>query len=275
MVRQGPVQAGRKTRCQQRACPYLPHHTPQLPACRVPPPFTTLPPMPIPARMIRRQCDDLPGQRPKTSWAEQDQRDRILDGAQSIMARYGRAAIRLNDFALGMRLAPATIRRAFPDMDYLLAEILYRHLRAIVAGPRQDPLRHAQPGPGPPRHLPGRHPQPRRADRGASPPHPGPPPPAARRSRTARGHAPLIGTPCGRPRQGGPGPAGLARAHPPRHRNRHGRSDRPQTPPNSPPTRKDGVRGPRPQRARHQAPRVRAPVARGRALASRPPAYPT
>ena len=89
--------------------------------------------MPIPARIIRRQCDDLPGQRPKTSWAEQDRRDRILDGAQSIMATYGRAAIRLTDFALGMRMAPATIRRAFPDMDYLLAEILYRHLRAIVA----------------------------------------------------------------------------------------------------------------------------------------------
>ncbi len=82
--------------------------------------------------MIRRHCDDLPGQRPKTSWAEQDRQTRILDGAQFIMATYGRAAIRLTDLALGMRMSPHTIRRHFPDMDYLLAEILRRHLNAIV-----------------------------------------------------------------------------------------------------------------------------------------------
>jgi AcrR family transcriptional regulator len=61
------------------------------------------------------------------------------------MATYGRAAIGLTAFALGMRMAPATIRRAFPDMDYLLAEILRRHLRAIVAAlaeiPRDAPHR--------------------------------------------------------------------------------------------------------------------------------------
>ncbi len=104
-----------------------------------------MPRMPIPARIIRRQCDDLPGQRPHASWKDQDRFTRILDGAQSIMATYGRAAIGLTAFALGMRMAPATIRRAFPDMDYLLAEILRRHLRAIVAAlaeiPRDAPHR--------------------------------------------------------------------------------------------------------------------------------------
>ena len=104
-----------------------------------------MPRMPIPARIIRRQCDDLPGQRPHASWKDQDRQTRILDGAQSIMATYGRAAIGLTAFALGMRMAPATIRRAFPDMDYLLAEILRRHLRAIVAAlaeiPRDAPNR--------------------------------------------------------------------------------------------------------------------------------------
>jgi AcrR family transcriptional regulator len=101
--------------------------------------------MPIPARLIRKHCDDIPGQRPQPCFRETERRERILDGGQAIMAIFGRAAIKLTDFAIGMRMAPITIRRHFPDMDSLLAEILRRHLCAIVTAlgqvPRDTPNR--------------------------------------------------------------------------------------------------------------------------------------
>jgi AcrR family transcriptional regulator len=72
-------------------------------------------------------------------------RTRILNGAQRLMANHGRGAIRLTDFALAMRMAPQTIRRHFVDLDCVLAQILHRHLMAIVRAlgeiPRDAPNR--------------------------------------------------------------------------------------------------------------------------------------
>ncbi len=88
--------------------------------------------MQIPARILRAQCDEIPGQRPILSFKEQDRQTRIMDAAQAIMAHHGRGAISMNQFARAMRLSPATIHRHFPDMHYLLAQILHRHLAAIA-----------------------------------------------------------------------------------------------------------------------------------------------
>ena len=70
---------------------------------------------------------------------------RILDAAQHLMVNHGRGAFRLTDFALAMRMAPQTIRRHFVDLDCVLAQILHRHLMAIVRAlaeiPRDAPNR--------------------------------------------------------------------------------------------------------------------------------------
>ncbi len=89
--------------------------------------------MPTAARTIRTHIDDLPGARPRLSSRDLDREARIVAAATSILARFGRANITFNDFAVGMRMAPATIRRHFADLDTLLADILYRHLAAIAA----------------------------------------------------------------------------------------------------------------------------------------------
>ena len=77
--------------------------------------------------------DDLPGARPRLSSRDLDREARIVTAATSTLARFGRANVTFNNFALGLRLAPATIRRHFPDLDTLLSVILYRHLAAIAA----------------------------------------------------------------------------------------------------------------------------------------------
>ena len=88
--------------------------------------------MHTPIRILRAECDEIPGQRPEPDHREEEKRHRILDGAQRLMARHGSAAIRLTHFALAMRMAPQTLRRHFVDMDSVLAEILHRHLQTIV-----------------------------------------------------------------------------------------------------------------------------------------------
>ena len=83
--------------------------------------------------------DDLPGARPRFSSRELDREARIIAAATSTLARFGRANVTFNTFALGLRLSPATIRCHFPDLDTLLAEILYRHLAAIAAAMGEAP----------------------------------------------------------------------------------------------------------------------------------------
>jgi len=101
--------------------------------------------MNIPARILRARLDDIPGQRPAPSFRDEDTRTRILDCAQQLMAHHGRGAIRLTDFALAMRMSAQTIRRHFVDLDCVLAQILTRHLQAIVRAlgeiPRDTPDR--------------------------------------------------------------------------------------------------------------------------------------
>jgi AcrR family transcriptional regulator len=88
--------------------------------------------MHLPARLIRAHADDTPGHRPALSPREQDRRDRILANALTLMAQYGRHSLTMAAFATGLRLSPAMVRRHFPDLDNLFAEILRAHLHAIA-----------------------------------------------------------------------------------------------------------------------------------------------
>ena len=88
--------------------------------------------MPIPIRTLRTHADDLPNARPILSARELDREDRILNTARALMVRFGRANLTFRSLAVAMRLAPATIRRHFPDLDSILAELITRHLRAIA-----------------------------------------------------------------------------------------------------------------------------------------------
>jgi AcrR family transcriptional regulator len=103
--------------------------------------------MHTPIRILRDLVDSLPGQHPKLSARELDLQDRILDTAPVLMARYGGGSITVNSLAITMRLAPATIRRLFPDLDCILFELLSRHLRALSCAlgqvPREHPNRQA------------------------------------------------------------------------------------------------------------------------------------
>jgi AcrR family transcriptional regulator len=103
--------------------------------------------MPTPIRILRAHLDERPGARAQRSVRELDQEDRILEAARTLMARYGRGSITLNSLAVAMRLAPATIRRLFPDLDCILFELLQRHLHALSHAlgeiPRDHPNRHA------------------------------------------------------------------------------------------------------------------------------------
>jgi AcrR family transcriptional regulator len=103
--------------------------------------------MPTPIRILRAHADDLPNARPMLSARELDREDRILSTARALFYRFGRVNLTFTALAVAMRLAPATIRRHFPDLDSILAEIIIRHLRAIACAlgevPREHPNRQA------------------------------------------------------------------------------------------------------------------------------------
>jgi AcrR family transcriptional regulator len=102
--------------------------------------------MQIPLRILRTHVDDLPGARPRLSAKELDRKDRILDTARSLIARYGRGNITFNSLAIAMRLAPATIRRLFPCLDTILSDLITTHLLAILHAMAQIPLTHPNRG---------------------------------------------------------------------------------------------------------------------------------
>ncbi len=94
----------------------------------------------IPARILRAFADELRPNRPVFTTRDLDQRDRILATGRALMVRHGRAGITLGNFALAMRMSPSTIRRFYPDIDCLLAEILTEHLRHIAAKLGEVPM---------------------------------------------------------------------------------------------------------------------------------------
>jgi AcrR family transcriptional regulator len=59
--------------------------------------------------------------------------DTIIECGRAVMAEKGFANITLAAFAIGMRIAVATLRRHFCDLDALLAHIVRLHLQALSA----------------------------------------------------------------------------------------------------------------------------------------------
>ncbi len=98
----------------------------------------------IPARLLRAHADDLPGTRHRLTDKEREQEKRIIAAGVSLFARFGRAGVTMGNFALSLRMSPATVRRHFADLDTLLAEILYRHLAALAAA-IGEPVRQGDP----------------------------------------------------------------------------------------------------------------------------------
>ncbi len=87
--------------------------------------------MHTPPRILRAEIEDIPGARLQLSARERERQAVILAAGRRVLVNHGRAGIRLADLAIALGMAPGTIRRYFPDLDYLLGEILRTHLLAI------------------------------------------------------------------------------------------------------------------------------------------------
>ncbi len=96
-------------------------------------------------RQLRAEADDLPGNRPHFSARELDRRDRIVATATALMARHGRAALTLANFALAIRMSRQAIQRHFIGLDCILAEIIHRHLQSVARAIGEVP--HTAPDP--------------------------------------------------------------------------------------------------------------------------------
>jgi AcrR family transcriptional regulator len=87
--------------------------------------------MPIPSRILRAQADALPGEHPQFTAHGLAVQDRILKVAAALATRHGCAGLTIASVAAALRMAPATLRRHFCDLDTIIAEIFVRHLRAV------------------------------------------------------------------------------------------------------------------------------------------------
>jgi AcrR family transcriptional regulator len=84
------------------------------------------------ARLLRNSVTRIDRSWDKLTDREDEQRTRIMDLGQALMAIHGRHTITMAAFALAIGRTTAHIRRHFPDLDSLLAHILHRHLRNIA-----------------------------------------------------------------------------------------------------------------------------------------------
>ncbi len=103
--------------------------------------------MNIPARLLRASADRTIHPSPFLTPRERERRETIINAGRTVMAQFGRHAIKMSDFASAIHISPAAIRRHFADLDNLLATILREHLNAIAkalgAVPHNAPNRQA------------------------------------------------------------------------------------------------------------------------------------
>jgi AcrR family transcriptional regulator len=96
-------------------------------------------------RILRAEADKFDRQQRFPDERDRQKREHILTAAGALLARHGRHAITFGAMAAALRMAPATLRRHFIDLDALLGEILNRHLLALAAAlgevPFNDPDR--------------------------------------------------------------------------------------------------------------------------------------
>jgi AcrR family transcriptional regulator len=88
--------------------------------------------MPTPARILQATVDGLPNHRRRFSEKQRERQEYILTAALAVFARHGRAGLSMGAFGLALGMSPAAIRRLFVDLDTILAELLVRHLFAIL-----------------------------------------------------------------------------------------------------------------------------------------------
>ena len=101
--------------------------------------------MHIPARILRKHAIDVvPSLRDQTE-REIRREEIILKAAESLIARFGAAAVTFTNLAIAIKIAPSTMRKHFTDLDALIGEMMRRHLsaisQAIGAVPRDAPDR--------------------------------------------------------------------------------------------------------------------------------------
>jgi AcrR family transcriptional regulator len=94
--------------------------------------FHILQPMQTPDRLLRDTADGLPGRETLLTDKQLARREEILSAALALIARHGRVGLTMGRFATALRIGAATIRRYFVDLDSILAELLARHLVAIM-----------------------------------------------------------------------------------------------------------------------------------------------
>jgi AcrR family transcriptional regulator len=94
--------------------------------------------MNTPARYIRAIVEQLPGGQHSLTVPQQERHTLILAAARAAMARYGRTAIVMSEFSVGLRLTPLQIRWHFPDLDNLFGAVLRDHLNGIAAAIRKE-----------------------------------------------------------------------------------------------------------------------------------------
>jgi AcrR family transcriptional regulator len=88
--------------------------------------------MRIPARILRATCAEITGGAPRLNPRQQLRQDRILAVGEAFMAECGPHRVTIQSLAAAVEIAPATLRRHFPDLGALFGEILRNHLRRIV-----------------------------------------------------------------------------------------------------------------------------------------------
>ena len=101
--------------------------------------------MHIPARILRKHAIDVvPSLRDQTE-REIRREEIILKAAESLIARFGAAAVTFTNLAIAIKIAPSTMRKHFTDLDALMGEMMRRHLQTISqamgAVPRDAPDR--------------------------------------------------------------------------------------------------------------------------------------
>lgn len=83
--------------------------------------------------------------RPPLSEKQKEQREHIIANAQGLMASFAGGRFTIGSLARALQMSPGTIHRHFPDIESVLAEILFRHLievtRAINKIPQDHPNR--------------------------------------------------------------------------------------------------------------------------------------
>jgi AcrR family transcriptional regulator len=98
--------------------------------------------MQTPPRLLRAHADKVAAPRSSLAERRRERAEYIIEATQSLMATFIGDVITIGNLALALRTTPVAIRRHFADMDTILAEILVRHLTAVLRAIGEIPHDH-------------------------------------------------------------------------------------------------------------------------------------